>query len=292
MGIDVHGMNFLRYAGKNRTLDDTITIGRQGFHVREGYVRDKWSKAMARELALAGDDLWCETFLKTYLGSSKVDSVDNSEYEGATFTHDMNNVLPEDLVGQYDTVIDCGSLEHIYNIPLALKNCSLLAKAGGQIVHVLPANNFCGHGFWQFTPELFFSLYAPKNGYVGTEIFLAEVSEVGTWWRVNEIVSDSRLMVHNSKGLHILVRTVKVGSDFSHHDIQQSDYSSKWAAKDGGKTSSCQLEGRKAKVGIMASSLAPLKSLYRSYYRTRPSPRMRLNRLNPDLTKSIVNHLV
>ena len=39
-----------------------------------------------------------------------------------------------------------------------------LTKIGGMIIHALPANNFCGHGFWQFSPELFYELYSPENG--------------------------------------------------------------------------------------------------------------------------------
>ena len=45
-----------------------------------------------------------------------------------------------------------------------------LCKNGGTIIHSLPSNNNCGHGFWQFSPELFFSLYNEKNGFKNNEM--------------------------------------------------------------------------------------------------------------------------
>jgi len=66
-------------------------------------------------------------------------------------------------------------MEHVFNASQGLKNVTRLCAPGGQIIHSLPANNFCNHGFWQFSPELFFSLYSDKNGYSETEIFLADV---------------------------------------------------------------------------------------------------------------------
>jgi hypothetical protein len=38
---------------------------------------------------------------------------------------------------------------------MALENVQAIS-GGGEIIHVLPANNLCCHGFWQFWPELFF----------------------------------------------------------------------------------------------------------------------------------------
>jgi 2-polyprenyl-3-methyl-5-hydroxy-6-metoxy-1,4-benzoquinol methylase len=66
----------------------------------------------------------------------------------------MNKPLPKTLHNKYDTVIDSGTLEHIFKAPEALEYCLLLCKPGGQILHMLPSNNWCGHGFWQFSPEL------------------------------------------------------------------------------------------------------------------------------------------
>ena len=53
----------------------------------------------------------------------------------------------------------------------------------GVILHVLPANNFNGHGFYQFSTELFYSLYSPKNGYEETVVFLADLADNEVWYK-------------------------------------------------------------------------------------------------------------
>jgi SAM-dependent methyltransferase len=181
MGIDVHALNFLRYARRFGRFENTLTIGRQVVHLRPHQIRH----------LLDIDDVsgmrgYCEAMLKTRFGASGVDSVDNSNFENATLVLDMNRALPATLASRYDTVFDGGCTEHIFNAPQALKNISSLCRPGGQILHVLPANNFCGHGFWQFSPELFFSLYSPANGYEQTEVFLADLAQTDKWFRVKQ----------------------------------------------------------------------------------------------------------
>jgi hypothetical protein len=159
MGIDVHGLNLLCYSKNAADFGNTVTIGRQCLNISEADLR-----AAIQVNSDYCADRYVERLLLQHFGAHHVDSIDNSDYERATTIHDMNVPIPSNLEELYDTVIDGGCLEHIYNISQALRNCSLLCKPGGQILHVLPANNFCGHGFWQIFPELFFSLYSVKNG--------------------------------------------------------------------------------------------------------------------------------
>ena len=221
MGFNTHGINFLRYIKKYRNFDKTITIGRQELYLRE---------PMVREVAFVDykNDQYCERFLMGYCNSNEVDSVDNSNFESASVIHDMNQPVPANLHAIYDTVIDSGCLEHIYNVHQALKNCSLLCKPGGQIIHILPANNFCGHGFWQFSPELFFSLYSNKNGYQDTEVFLADLSNTTKWFKVKTPENGRRANAYSCSELYVMVRTVLSRADFSHHNVQQSDYVFEW----------------------------------------------------------------
>lgn len=65
-----------------------------------------------------------------------VDSIDISDYENATIEQDMNQPIPEHLKLQYDTVIDRGSLEHIFNFPVSIKNCMSLIKPGGFYIGI------------------------------------------------------------------------------------------------------------------------------------------------------------
>lgn len=200
-----------------------MTIGRQRLYVAESSIKDAF--ALAHEYK---NDAYCDQLLLDRFGASKVDSVDFSGYEGASVIHDMNLPLPERLTGRYDTVIDGGCLEHIFNVPQALLNCSAFCKPGAQILHMVPANNCCGHGFWQFSPELFFSVYSEKNGYSETEVFLADLSKPAKWFRVKPPVCRERVNVHSASQAYVLVRTVLKEGRFSHAGVQQSDYVLEW----------------------------------------------------------------
>jgi SAM-dependent methyltransferase len=206
MGIDRDMFNFLLYAKKYGNFGKTVTIGRQGNSL-PGFMLTGTKYENVK---------YCEPLMKDYFGSESVDSIDISNYENATILHDMNKPLPEGLKNQYDTVIDSGTLEHIYNIPQALENCSFLCKPGGQIIHSLPANNSCGHGFWQISPELFFSLYSEENGYKDTEVFLKEKSFTEKWFKVIQPRNGNRVNIFSKKPMEILCRTVLNDKTFNH----------------------------------------------------------------------------
>ena len=278
MGIDVHALNFLQHAIKKKRLGDTMTIGRQGLHVTEAEVK---------EFVMLNPDYrthpYCEELLIEYFGATKVESIDNSDYEKATHIHNMNSPLPKHLCQSFDTVIDGGCLEHVYNAPQALANCSLLCKPGGQIIHILPANNFCGHGFWQFSPELFFSLYSTKNGYAETEVFLADLSDTSRWFPVQEPKNGKRVNVASSTELYVLVRTVLQTTSFSHSEVQQSDYAYEWEQAAMANPKPATKPGRlKQALKNMPLVYKLLSPPYNRYLRSRIETG--LNEKNPGLT--------
>ncbi len=168
---------------------------------------------------------YCERFLQERMSAQSVESYDFSSFEGATHIVDMNKPLFAER--QYDTVFDGGCTEHIFNVSQALSNISSLCAKGGQIIHVLPANNFCGHGFWQVSPELFFSLYSQNNGYSETEVFLADLRNNSCWFEVKQPVNGQRANVVSGSPLYVLCRTRKT-AQFSHEHVQQSDYVHHW----------------------------------------------------------------
>ena len=53
-------------------------------------------------------------------------------------------------------VIDGGLLEHVFDFPTAIRNCMRMVRQGGHLILNLPVNNFPGHGFYRFSPELVF----------------------------------------------------------------------------------------------------------------------------------------
>lgn len=99
------------------------------------------------------------------LGASTIEAADASGYEGADLIHDFNQPLPAAWEQRYDWVLDGGTLEHVFNFPVALANCLRLLRENGRLFLFTPANNYCGHGFYQFSPELFFRVLTPENGF-------------------------------------------------------------------------------------------------------------------------------
>jgi 2-polyprenyl-3-methyl-5-hydroxy-6-metoxy-1,4-benzoquinol methylase len=97
------------------------------------------------------------------LGAKEIVSIDASAYEGCSIVHDMNQPISEHLKARFDLVLDSGSLEHVFNFPVAIKNCMEMVRLGGYLVTMNPANNCPGHGFYQFSPELFFRVLSETN---------------------------------------------------------------------------------------------------------------------------------
>lgn len=218
MGIDIHALNFLRYVTKKRKLGRVATIGRQSLLVP----RRELARVLGKDTNLG---LYCEELLRKHFGATLVDSYDYSDYEGATHVMDLGRpIVPEQ---QYDTILDCGTAEHIFDVCQVLKNLSSLCSPGGRLVHVLPANNFCGHGFWQFSPELFFSLYSEASGYGETEVFLADLRDEAKWFEVEQPRNGKRAEVISTGPLYVMCMTTKLSEIFP-ENVQQSDYVYRW----------------------------------------------------------------
>jgi hypothetical protein len=221
VGLGPHGLQFLRFAAKHARLGRVATIGRQELGLEKKEVCSLIGVGAAYK-----HEKYCDSVLLQYFGATCVDSWDYSDYEGANHIADMNKPLNEGL-STYDTVIDGGSLEHVYNAPQALRNVSELCSDGGQILHMLPGNNFCGHGFWQFSPELFFSLYCESNGYSETRVFLASEYRTDIWYEVLKPEHGQRADVMSFTPTFVLCRTVKTRK-CCHDSVQQSDYVHIW----------------------------------------------------------------
>ena len=118
-------------------------------------------------------------------------------------------------------------MEHVFNFPQAIKNCSELLKKNGQILHILPANNFSGHGFYQFSPEFYYSVYSEENGFENTEVFLAEYPEdnkhIDYWYKTTKPKDGKRIEFYSDCAVGALVITKKKQSK-SNIKVIQSDY--------------------------------------------------------------------
>jgi SAM-dependent methyltransferase len=108
------------------------------------------------------------------LGFLKIDSIDISDHEGATHLFDLNRPEIEPIISsKYDLVIDCGTMEHLFDIPKVMKHAFTLLKEGGYVIYMLPGNNFYDHGFYQISP-LLLKEYFEANLYDEIEVYVME----------------------------------------------------------------------------------------------------------------------
>src|SRR6266487_4037593 len=107
------------------------------------------------------------------LGLTDIKALDYSAYENAEIIHDLNLPVPNELRDRFDLIVDAGTTEHVFDVRQSLTNIAHMLKPGGRIIHISPANNYTNHGFYQFSPTLYFDYYS-ANAFVDLRGFIAE----------------------------------------------------------------------------------------------------------------------
>lgn len=239
MGIEIAVSKVLNKSYKSRgSLGRTATLGRQTLYLK----KEQLGKFINNIDYLQDSERYrytgaADNFLKDAFGSTEVISFDNSDYEGASVVHDFNNEIDESHYSSFDTIIDGGTLEHIFNFPVAIKNCMRMLKPGGRLFIFSISNNHMGHGFYQFSPELFFRLFSEKYGFKIHQIYLfthdypgAEISHKIEYYEINdpEVVGE-RVGLVNNKPTCLTIESEKVSEvELFKINPQQSDYIPKW----------------------------------------------------------------
>lgn len=240
MGLDVNGTQFMLYA-KTFGVDFTrmAMIGRQGLHLSSDDLKDNLAKfgfafdEMMIDRIFKANNGYAEEYFRT-VGAKEIHSFDNSDYEGATHVHNLNQEIPEQYKKQYNVVFDGGSLEHVFNFPTAIKNCMEMVQVGGYYLAITPANNFMGHGFYQFSPELFYSIFNAGNGYELVRIIAFEDRPNSEWYSVKSPESvKGRVTLTNSRPIYLFVIAKRTEDIVPFQSTpQQSDYVTAWNSKE------------------------------------------------------------
>jgi SAM-dependent methyltransferase len=255
----------------------TLTLGRQRLYLTPADVRTLAAQYRP-DLRDQLDDLRygepADDFLKRFLGVGDLQALDHSAYEGAAITHDLNAPLPSHLREQFDAVIDSGTLEHVFNFPTAIASCMQLVKRGGTLFLSSPANNMCGHGFYQLSPELFFRLFKDANGFSLARLVLvthpfpgAELSPRQTWYDVvdpAEIGARAPLMTSTPAFLMMEASRVEIAPVLA-APPQQSDYVARWSTE--GADGTARSSGAGGAARAIVRRLPPrLKALATGWY--------------------------
>ena len=238
MGIDRYFAEFLGRAHKTGVdFSRTATLGRLNLFVDQ---RSLSAVLKEQNADVSDDDVravrtasggYAEEFLKR-LGAKETISIDASAYEGASLEHDLNVPIGDDLKRKFSVVIDGGTLEHVFNFPTAIRNCMEMLDVGGHFFAHTMANNFMGHGFYQFSPELFYRVFSPENGFRIHPIVVFE-QRVGRprWYEAadpNDI--GERVELINGRPTYLFVHAERIADvPMFKAPPQQADYSAHWS---------------------------------------------------------------
>jgi SAM-dependent methyltransferase len=228
MGFEINAAALLlKLRGDGVQFGRVLTLGHQHLHLDPAThrrVQARLGQSLADEVPVYADGLL------TAMGATEVEAMDASTYEGATRVHDLNQPVPAAWHEQFDLVFDGGTLEHVFNFAAALKNCMQMVKPQGRFVSVTMPNNWCGHGFYQFSPELFFRAFSPDNGFSMVEMYFADVDGQHFYRIADPAAVRQRVQLWTSDPLFLLVhaRRDTVREVFATVP-QQSDYVSDWA---------------------------------------------------------------
>ena len=228
------------------SFDSVLTVGRQSLYLHPFEIKLLRKKAVDSgrpSLTLDGYEFgdYADDFLIEVLGLNSLTVLDNSDYEGAGLIHDLNQPIPENLWKSFDAVIDCGSLEHIFDFPTAIANLMQMTKVGGKLFITTPANNLCGHGFYQFSPELMFRVFSEANGFRLERIVLLPARFPGVELAPMQVCYDvmdparvgGRVGLTSKTPVMMAVEATKTRdvSPFT-ESTQQSDYVTRWKSED------------------------------------------------------------
>jgi hypothetical protein len=220
MGINAHAFNFIMHQAAQAPLGRMLTIGRQSLYVEQKFLGARLGRPIE-------PSPYCEpAFLA--LGAASVDSLDVSGYESATLVTDLGKPFRSDR--RFDTIVDAGSLEHIFDAATAFRNLVHLCEIGGRIMHFLPVNNLNGHGFWQFSSDLIHALYCARNGFGDTKVYYASSLDPRTWYEMPEARPGARVEIASIEPIILLSVTRKI-ADIAEIEVSQPFFAPAWQGR-------------------------------------------------------------
>lgn len=267
---------------RDKSGGSAVTLGRLSLfiHPREFKKLATLTDGVARDYLLEakwGDN--ADSFFRIVLGFDSVDSIDISDFEGATIQHDLGTPLPAVLQNKFDLAVDGGTLEHVFNFPVGIANLMQLVRVGGSVYLHGPANNLAGHGFYQYSPELMYRIFNPANGYKLEFVRLVKgrnISPEQTAFNpIYEVVDPDqvgrRVSLCTSRPVTIIVLATKIDEKPPFSDpVLQSDYVSAWHDEKGEVSWLKRWVSGRA-PGVILSWLLGLRGRYRASFFNRKS---------------------
>lgn len=223
-----------RFQPKGRTL----MLGRQSFGIqtrfRQDYERSLQEHGIdASRFDFLQEDGFSET-LMAKLGFGTMETLDFSDYEGASIIHDLNKLPPKKLEKKFDLIFDGGTIEHVFNIPNALEAIYRMLKPGGRFVSANGLNGWYGHGMYQFNPELVWTFWKRAcncNVIDCRAVPIEPTSEFGHVAFPDPALTGARLRLKNKIGpgrTYLYYEVEKTKDSHLPDYALQSDYEATW----------------------------------------------------------------
>jgi SAM-dependent methyltransferase len=192
MGLLPAGANILDIGSSN--LYSATTAELHGFLSQYGLIEDShinvFIERLARGSKFGPDGVANESFVGELLERAGLKYLSFDIADGyKTQIFDLNRgILEERLRGAFDTVINFGTTEHVLNQLNAFRIIHDAVKPGGHIVHNLPCVGYIDHGFFAYTPRVFFDI----AGYNDYELVYFEFQKPTQGKELYSIVRDYR----------------------------------------------------------------------------------------------------
>lgn len=214
------------------SFESTLTLGRLTRYFSKERIAELQKKYTDKRTAAAMDfaSEYSDELFKV-LEAKEYTTMDHSAYEGATLIHDLNEPVSSSQHNRYSCVLDSGTLEHVFNFPMAIQNCMKMLKVGGHFIGITPCNNLMGHGFFQFSPELYYRVFSEQNGFKVKIMFVAPLNSEQDWYKVADPAQvKGRVTLCNSIPITLMVIAEKIANvEPFKKSPMQSDYSVAWA---------------------------------------------------------------
>ena len=235
MGLRITSMLTIEYARKQygADLSDTLSLGRQfrAFSRREfAKYLPSYAKTIAPEQLKEGFASPYAEILFQEMYGAPLKSLDGFAHEKPDIVHDLNQPVPDAYVEQFSCLIDGGTMEHVFDVPMLLKNCFSMLKEGGIYICMVPTNNFNGHGLYQFSPDFFYSTFSAQNGMELLDVFIVKFSAKDKVWKIARSPKEAggrvQFDVNTQTEIYVIAR--KAGKTPDMITAQQTDYEEGW----------------------------------------------------------------
>ena len=143
-----------------------------------------------------------------------------------------------------------------------------MLKEGGHYIGITPANNQMGHGFYQFSPELYYRIFSDDNGFVIKTMVITVPDSEDDWYEVSDPKDvKSRVTLINSYPLYLMfIAEKKSGKEVFSIMPQQSDYASAWNTVESMKGNDVKQSGGILKYLYRKMLPVRVRTIFRNIY--------------------------